>query len=57
MIVGLLYLFVGGDWGGTFFLSAFFFIIFSPASFICWFRPAYKAFRSVKKARAPVFRF
>eukprot|EP00094_Tigriopus_californicus_P013365 TCALIF_12926-PA protein Name:"Similar to Scamp1 Secretory carrier-associated membrane protein 1 (Mus musculus)" AED:0.26 eAED:0.26 QI:0/0.66/0.71/0.85/0.66/0.71/7/243/261 len=45
MIVGLLYLFVGGDWGGTFVGSTIYFLIFSPLSFICWFRPAYKAFR------------
>eukprot|EP00095_Tigriopus_kingsejongensis_P012750 maker-scaffold30_size591359-snap-gene-1.17 protein:Tk12750 transcript:maker-scaffold30_size591359-snap-gene-1.17-mRNA-1 annotation:"hypothetical protein DAPPUDRAFT_50141" len=45
MIVGLLYLFVGGDWGGTFMVATIYFIIFSPLSFVCWFRPIYKAFR------------
>lgn len=26
-------------------LSLFYIIIFSPASYVCWFRPAYKAFK------------
>ena len=45
MIIGMLYLFAGGDWGGTFAMAIIYFVIFTPASFLCWFRPAYKAFR------------
>lgn len=45
MMVGLLYLFVGGDMGQTFGLALIYFCIFSPASYVCWFRSAYKAFR------------
>ncbi|XP_059081249.1 secretory carrier-associated membrane protein 1-like isoform X2 [Tigriopus californicus] len=57
MIVGLLYLFVGGDWGGTFVGSTIYFLIFSPLSFICWFRPAYKAFRDDSSFNFMVFFF
>jgi len=46
LLAGLIYLFVGGDGGGeTFGFALFYCIIFTPASFVCWFRPAYKAFR------------
>lgn len=45
MLVGLLYLFVGGDKGQTFGLALVYWVAFTPLSFICWFRPAYKAFR------------
>ena len=46
LLTGLLYLIVGGDGGATTFGFALIYcIIFTPASFVCWFRPAYKAFR------------
>ena len=45
LLVGLLYLFTKGDMGGTFGLALVYCILFTPASFVCWFRPAYKAFR------------
>lgn len=57
MIVGLLYLFAGGDWGQTFALALFYFIIFTPASFLCWFRPVYKAFRDDSSFNFMVFFF
>ena len=45
MICGLLYLFAGGDLGQTFGLALVYWFLFTPASFMCWYRPAYKAFR------------
>ena len=45
LLAGLLYLFTKGDMGGTFGLALVYCILFTPASFVCWFRPAYKAFR------------
>ena len=57
MIVGLFYLFAGGDLGGTFMLSAIYFVLFTPASFLCWFRPAYKAFRDDSSVQFMVFFF
>jgi hypothetical protein len=45
LLVGLIYLFVGGDAGATFGLALVYWFLFTPASFLCWFRPAYKAFR------------
>ena len=45
MVVGVLYLFAGGDSGQTFGLALIYWALYTPLSFICWFRPAYKAFR------------
>jgi hypothetical protein len=45
MLTGLLFLFVGGDLGTTFGLALVYAVIFTPASYVCWFRPGYKAFR------------
>ena len=45
MVVGILYLFAGGDSGQTFGLALIYWALYTPLSFICWFRPAYKAFR------------
>jgi hypothetical protein len=45
MICGLLYLFAKGDMGQTFGLALVYWFLFTPASFMCWYRPAYKAFR------------
>ena len=48
LIVSLFYLFAGGDGAGsTFGLALLYTIMFTPLSFVCWFRPAYKAFRFV----------
>ena len=44
-IIGFLYLCVNGDQGATMGLALVYFFLFTPASFVCWFRPAYKAFR------------
>merc|ERR1740123_169310 len=40
------YLFGGLDDGSAFGLSLAYVIFFIPASFLCWFRPAYKAFKA-----------
>jgi len=40
-----------------FFLSLFYIVIFTPMSFVCWFRPAYKAFRSDSSFNFMVFFF
>merc|ERR1712168_12225 len=45
MIAALVYLFCSGDSGQIFGLSLLYTAIFIPTSFVCWFRPAYKAFR------------
>jgi len=38
-------------------LSLFYIVVFAPASFVCWFRPAYKAFRSDSSFNFMVFFF
>jgi len=43
---GTCYLFGGLDDGSQFGLSLVYSVFFIPLSFLCWFRPAYKAFRS-----------
>merc|ERR1712226_1127628 len=45
VLIGLLYLFVGGDFGGTFIWAVVMFVAFTPLSYLAWFRPVYKAFR------------
>lgn len=42
----LAYFIVDGDGGVTFGLSLLWFALFTPCSFLCWYRPVYKAFRS-----------
>lgn len=57
LMAGLLFLFVGGDSGATFGLALMYCFLFTPASFVCWFRPAYKAFRDDSSMYFMVFFF
>ena len=50
-IIGFLYLCLGDardtvtESGGTMALALVYLFLFTPAAFVCWYRPAYKAFR------------
>lgn len=57
MLTGLLYLFGGGDAGSTFGLALVYWFLFTPASYMCWFRPGYKAFRDDSSMYFMVFFF
>jgi hypothetical protein len=46
-IVAALVVFISLGQGVTFAFSLFYFALFTPLSYICWFRPAYKGFRLV----------
>lgn len=53
---GLTLLFHNGDFQ-TFGLAIFYAFLFTPASFMCWYRPAYKAFRTDSSFDFMVFFF
>ncbi|CAG2218936.1 SCAMP [Mytilus edulis] len=46
VLASLAFFIVDGDGGVTFGLSIVWFVLFTPCSFLCWYRPVYKAFRS-----------
>merc|ERR1712018_333 len=58
LTTSLFYLFAGGEssWA-TFGLALIYTFLFSPASFVCWFRPVYKAFRDDSSMYFMVFFF
>lgn len=57
LVVGLLYLFSSKEGGAMFGLALVYWVIYTPLSFICWFRPAYKAFRDDSSFNFMVFFF
>lgn len=56
-MLGALALFIANKEGTTFGISILVFLLFSPMSFVCWFRPLYKAFRSDSSFNFMVFFF
>lgn len=44
-LVACLAWWIGGGSGANFGLALLWLLLFSPCGYVCWFRPAYKAFR------------
>lgn len=56
VIGGMLLMFHQGNLT-TFFLGLFYAVLFTPVSFLCWYRPAYKAFQNDSSANFMLFFF
>jgi hypothetical protein len=56
-IIAALVVFIALGNGVTFGFSILFFVIFAPASYVCWFRPVYKGFRNDDSVNFMIFFF